>query len=89
VRRALLDARRELDTMFDETIGMTGVVELAELDGPQAVIRLRGRFWHKRADVLARHAAYLHTRVPELSDVVIEHPRQLSDGPEMFDPDTF
>jgi len=28
VRRALLDARRELDTMFDETIGMTGPIPI-------------------------------------------------------------
>ena len=71
--------------MFDESIGMTGSVELVEIDGPEVVLRLRGRFWHKRADVLARHANYLMTVIPEIIDVVIENERQLSDDPEMFD----
>lgn len=33
-------------------IGITGEVELAELDGPVVVLRLKGRFWHKRTDVV-------------------------------------
>lgn len=63
-------------------IGITGEVELAELDGPVVVLRLKGRFWHKRTDVLARVAAYLQSRIPEILDVSIEDARQLSDTEE-------
>jgi hypothetical protein len=41
-----------------------GVVELADLDGPFVKISLKGRFWHKRSDVLARVANYLKQRIP-------------------------
>lgn len=33
-------------------VGITGEVELASLDGPIVVLRLKGRFWHKRNDVV-------------------------------------
>lgn len=41
-----------------------GEVELADLDGPFVKISLKGRFWHKRSDVLARVANYLKQRIP-------------------------
>ncbi|XP_027352812.1 uncharacterized protein LOC113863432 isoform X2 [Abrus precatorius] len=54
VRQVLVDAREELGQIFDTSVGITGVVELAELDGPFVKISLKGRFWHKRSTVLAR-----------------------------------
>ena len=64
VRQVLEDARLELAQIFDTSVGITGVVELAELDGPFVKISLKGRFWHKRSDVLARLANYLKQRIP-------------------------
>jgi len=43
---------------------ISGVVELADLDGPFVKLSLRGRFWHKRSTVLARIANYLKQRIP-------------------------
>jgi hypothetical protein len=40
---------------------------------------LRGRFWHQRPTVLARVGAYIKGRIPEVVDVVIEDPYQLTD----------
>ena len=84
VVQALEDARRELGTLFDEEMGMTGRIELVDLDGPMAVVRMSGRFWHKRADVLARVSAYVKSRVPELFEMDIEDPAQLDDSEKAF-----
>lgn len=43
---------------------ISGVVELADLDGPFVKLSLRGRFWHKRSTVVARIANYLKQRIP-------------------------
>ncbi|KAL9251359.1 hypothetical protein AKJ16_DCAP02381 [Drosera capensis] len=84
VRRALGEARIELAQIFDESVGITGEVELAELDGPFVIIRLRGRFWHKRSMVVERLANFLRQRVPEILEVNIEDEKQLDDSPENF-----
>ncbi|KAJ8904508.1 hypothetical protein NDN08_001026 [Rhodosorus marinus] len=57
-------------------------VSLAELDGVTVVLRLTGRFWHKKSDVLARVSLYLQNRIPEVCDVVIEDESQLDDADE-------
>ncbi|GAB2220202.1 hypothetical protein Droror1_Dr00007845 [Drosera rotundifolia] len=84
VRRALGEARIELAQIFDESVGITGEVELAELDGPFVIIRLQGRFWHKRSMVVERLANFLRKRVPEILEVNIEDEKQLDDSPENF-----
>ncbi|KAL5538150.1 hypothetical protein UlMin_042802 [Ulmus minor] len=84
VKLVLADARVKFEHLFDASIGMTGVVELAELDGPFVKISLRGRFWHKRSDVLARVGNYLKQRIPEILEVDIEDEKQLDDSPENF-----
>lgn len=58
----------------------TGKVEMVELDGPVIVIRLTGRFWHKRSDVLARVGSYVQERIPECVAVEIEDESQLEDA---------
>ena len=84
VKQVLEDARKELGQIFDSSVGITGVVELADLDGPFVKIRLKGRFWHKRSTVLARVANYLKQRIPEILEVDIEDEKQLDDSPENF-----
>ncbi|WOK95417.1 hypothetical protein Cni_G04124 [Canna indica] len=70
--------------IFDVSVGMTGEVDLAELDGPFVKIRLKGKFWHKRSTVLARISNYLKIRIPEILEVDIEDEKQLDDSPENF-----
>ncbi|KAI9090664.1 hypothetical protein K1719_028517 [Acacia pycnantha] len=84
VRQVLSDARAELGQIFDASVGITGKVELAELDGPFVKISLKGRFWHKRSTVLARVGNYLKQRIPEILEVDIEDEKQLDDSPENF-----
>ncbi|KAL5155563.1 hypothetical protein HKD37_19G054634 [Glycine soja] len=84
VKQVLEDARKELGQIFDTSVGITGVVELADLDGPFVKISLKGRFWHKRSTVLARVANYLKHRIPEILEVDIEDEKQLDDSPENF-----
>ena len=62
----------------------TGTVELAELDGPFVKLRLQGRFWHKKADVLARVAVYLRRRIPDIIEIDIEDESQLDDSAANF-----
>lgn len=81
---ALGDARRAMSQLFDEAVGITGVVELAALDGPFVTLRLRGRFWHPRGMVLARVGAYLRQRLPDVQDCSIEDVKQLDDSAANF-----
>lgn len=80
----LADARVELMQMFDETVGMTGRLSLAELDGPFVKLGFTGRFWHARQMVLDRVGAYLISRIPEILDVSAADEAELSDSPAMF-----
>ncbi|KAF9606191.1 hypothetical protein IFM89_023646 [Coptis chinensis] len=70
--------------IFDTSVGMTGVAELAEVDGPFVKIRLKGRFWHERSLVIARLGNYLKQRIPEILEVDIEDEKQLDDSPANF-----
>lgn len=69
----------DLSQLFDETVGITGVVKLVDLDGPSVTLGLKGRFWHKREDVISRMRVYLQERIPEILEVEIDDPTQLDD----------
>ncbi|KMT19864.1 hypothetical protein BVRB_1g009130 [Beta vulgaris subsp. vulgaris] len=84
IDKVLADARVELAQLFDTSVGITGQVELAELDGPFVKIRLRGKFWHMRSTVVARLENYLKQRIPEILEVDIEDEKQLDDSPANF-----
>eukprot|EP00262_Sarcandra_glabra_P005865 TRINITY_DN1776_c3_g1_i1.p1 TRINITY_DN1776_c3_g1~~TRINITY_DN1776_c3_g1_i1.p1 ORF type:complete len:156 (-),score=14.96 TRINITY_DN1776_c3_g1_i1:258-725(-) len=84
VRQVLIDARSEFAQIFDNSVGITGEAELAEVDGPFVKLSLRGRFWHERSLVLARLGNYLKQRIPEILEVDIEDEKQLDDSPENF-----
>lgn len=85
VKLVLDDARnKKFSHLFDTSVGMTGVAELAEVDGPFVKIRLKGRFWHERSLILARLGNYLKERIPEILEVDIEDEKQLDDSPENF-----
>ena len=76
--------REELGTLFgysaeNRGVGITGGVDYCFLDGPTVVIKLKGRFWHQRTTVLERVANYLQQRIPEIVDVTVEDPWQLTD----------
>eukprot|EP00850_Spirogloea_muscicola_P011230 SM000069S20667 [mRNA] locus=s69:67105:68390:- [translate_table: standard] len=85
VEKVLLEARSELAQLFDTSVGITGVAELAELDGPFVTIKLQGRFWHERSMVLARLGNFLQKRIPEILEVQVEDLKQLDDSPENFE----
>ncbi|KAJ7976196.1 Multidrug efflux pump subunit AcrB like [Quillaja saponaria] len=84
VKQVLADAKVELAQLFDTSVGITGKVELAELDGPFVKISLKGRFWHMRSTVLARIGNYMKQRIPEILEVDVEDDKQLDDSPENF-----
>nr|CAJ19336.1 hypothetical protein [Triticum aestivum]CAJ19351.1 hypothetical protein [Triticum aestivum] len=98
VRQAIVDAKAEaskasfpltstpknisLAQLFDTSVGIT--VDLAELDGPFVKLRLKGKFWHTRATVVARIGNYLKNRIPEILEVEIEDEDQLDDSPAAY-----
>ena len=74
----------QLAQLFDTSVGITGQVDLAELDGPFVKLRLKGKFWHTRATVVARIGNYLKNRIPEILEVEIEDEDQLDDSPAAY-----
>jgi hypothetical protein len=80
----LAACRAELGTLFGYTaenrgVGITGGVDYVDMDGPTVIVKLKGRFWHQRTTVLDRVANYLQQRIPEIIDVQVEDPWQLTD----------
>ena len=84
IQGILSACRIDIPTLFGYTddnlaVGITGSVDLVELDGPVVVLTLGGRFWHQRPTVLMRVKAYLQERCPEIVDVVVGDEWELTD----------
>jgi hypothetical protein len=94
VQGVLEACRRDIGTMFGYTaenrgVGITGAVDLVDVDGPILTLELSGRFWHPRSLVLQRIKSYMQTRIPELMDVLVSDESQLDDlDPIALDDDT-
>jgi hypothetical protein len=91
VRAALHDFTVAAVTMFGcnaeaAQIGITGQIELVELDGPVVLVSLRGAFWHRRETVLQNARAFLMQKIPELAEVDIFDASDLLD--QIFDEET-
>jgi hypothetical protein len=76
--------RDELGTLFgysaeNRGVGITGGVDFVEMDGPIVVLSLKGRYWHQRTAVLERVGNYLMQRIPEIIEVTVADPYQLTD----------
>lgn len=76
VELVLEECKETIGSMFGNSaenrgVGITGDVDLVELDGPTVILALRGRFWHKRDMVLARVGAFLQERIPEIISVEV------------------
>ena len=83
--QVLEQCETDLATVFGNNpdsarVGITGRVELVELDGPVMVVRFTGRFWHARASVLERIENYVLQRIPECIAVEVEDPAMLDDA---------
>mmetsp|Transcript_17522 Transcript_17522/g.32970 ORF Transcript_17522/g.32970 Transcript_17522/m.32970 type:complete len:153 (+) Transcript_17522:69-527(+) len=59
--------------------GITGKVDLIDVEGPVVIVHLYGAFWHRRQDVLRRVKKYLMQRIPEIAEVDVEDPDDLVD----------
>lgn len=58
MEHVLQQARENLSGVFGYTdesrqVGITGSVELGEVEGGCVVLRFAGRFWHRRSDVVS------------------------------------
>ncbi len=69
-------------------IGITGEISLVEVDGPEVILTLSGKFWHTRSYVLGRAAMYLNARIPEITRVSVDDSDELNDFEEIVDEDT-
>jgi len=71
------EIRAELGTIFGYTadsraVGITGSIELVEVDGPTIRVALAGRFWHATDTVMLRVESYIRTRLPEVIEVELD-----------------
>lgn len=74
------EVRRELGTIFgydpaSQAVGITGAIELVEVDGPTISVSLSGRFWHATDTVMLRVGSFVRNRIPEVIDVVLDMER--------------
>ena len=70
------------------SIGITGDVQLVEIEGPEVTLSLQGEFWHKRSMVLGKAAIWLNACMPEIMHVNVQDPVELEDFEDYRDEDT-
>jgi len=68
--------------------GITGSLGLIEVVGPEVVLVLDGKFWHRRETVLGHAALYLNARIPEINSVCVSDMEELKDFREIIDENT-
>lgn len=66
-------------------IGISGELEFVEISGPEVILSLSGRFWHRRETVLGRAAMWLHACIPEITDVNVQDMEELKDFEDVKD----
>jgi hypothetical protein len=71
------EVRSELGTIFgydpaSQNVGITGKIELVEIDGPTIKVALNGRFWHATDTVMLRVKSFIQNRIPEVIDVILD-----------------
>ncbi|KAL7533358.1 hypothetical protein ACHAXR_005181 [Thalassiosira sp. AJA248-18] len=67
------------------SVGITGSIEFVSLEGPEAILTLSGKFWHRRQTVLGKAAMYLNARMPELTSIQVSSPDEISDFEDVID----
>lgn len=77
-------------TMFGKhgkaaSVGITGELELVDIEGPEVVLKLSGRFWHRRETVLGRAAVWLNAVIPEIVEVRVQDMEELQDFKPIVD----
>jgi hypothetical protein len=71
------EVRNELGTIFgydpaSQNVGITGKIDLVEVDGPTIVVCLSGRFWHATDTVMLRVESFIKQRIPEVLEVILD-----------------
>mmetsp|Transcript_4319 Transcript_4319/g.6057 ORF Transcript_4319/g.6057 Transcript_4319/m.6057 type:complete len:126 (+) Transcript_4319:197-574(+) len=74
------ELRQELGTIFgydaqSKNVGITGEIDLVEVDGPTIIVSLKGRFWHATDTVMLRVESFIKNRIPEVLEVVLDQSR--------------
>jgi len=67
------------------SVGITGSIELVEVQGPEVVLGMSGQFWHRRETVLGRAAVWLNACMPEIAEVNVEDQEELKDFEDVYD----
>jgi len=80
VLQVINEIREELGTIFgydkkNSEVGITGTIEYIEVDGPEVVVALNGRFWHATDTIMERVEKFITTRIPEVISVRMDETR--------------
>lgn len=67
-------------------IGISGTIDLVEIDGPVILVQLSGRFWHRRETVLRNADTFVRSKIPEVIAVDVVDPDDLLD--QIYDDET-
>merc|ERR1711933_671104 len=71
-----------------QSYGITGELSFVEIVGPDVYLKMKGKFWHRRATVLGQAAVWLNACIPEITSVSVVDKEELNDFEEIIDDDT-